>query len=61
MNDQVTERTDELSPDDLERVVGGIIIVGGFQKVFGSGFERVALNPQPLPPKYASLAGLFGH
>jgi hypothetical protein len=48
--------------DELDRVAGGIIIVGGLQHKFDlvhqtSAFERVALNPQPLPPKIFS----FGH
>jgi hypothetical protein len=32
----------------------GIIVVGG--RIFGDTFNRVALNPQPLPPKEAAVA-----
>ena len=46
-----------LTSDELDRVAGGIIIVGGRQRLFTSVLDRVALNPQPLPPKIFS----FGH
>jgi len=51
-----------LTNDELDRVAGGIIIVSGFQRHFqlfhqSSVLERVALNPQPLPPRILS----FGH
>jgi hypothetical protein len=39
----------KLDDRDLDRVAGGIIIIGG------STFDRVALNPQPLPPRVLSL------
>jgi hypothetical protein len=51
-----------LTSDELDRVAGGIIIVGGLQRQFElfrptSALDQVALNPQPLPPKIFS----FGH
>jgi hypothetical protein len=46
-----------LTSDELDHVSGGIIIVGGLQRQFVSALERVALNPQPLPPRIFS----FGH
>jgi hypothetical protein len=48
-----------LSFDELDRVAGGIIIVGGLPQLsqrFTSTLDRIALNPQPLPPRI-----LFGH
>ena len=46
-----------LSSDELDHAVGGIIIVGGLPQLsrFTSTFDRVALNPQPLPPRVLSL------
>jgi hypothetical protein len=46
----------ELTNDDLDQVTGGIILVSGWQQQIlfgrpGSFLDRVALNPQPLPPK----------
>jgi hypothetical protein len=38
----------ELNDRDLDRVAGGIITIGG------STFDRVALNPHPLPPRVLS-------
>jgi hypothetical protein len=41
-----------LSFDELDRVAGGIIIVGGLPQLsqrFTSPLDRVAINPQPLP------------
>ncbi len=47
--------TSELSDEELDETSGGIIIVGGKSQraaiKIGSPFEKVALNPQPLPPK----------
>jgi hypothetical protein len=48
--------TVELNFDELDRVSGGIIVVGGFQHRFAvshsaSVLDRVGLNPQPLPSK----------
>lgn len=46
-----------LTSDELDNVAGGIIIVGGIQQFvalqqrFTSPLDRVAINPQPLPPK----------
>jgi hypothetical protein len=59
MTDFAPVKNEALTSDDLDRVAGGIIIVGGLQHRFTSVLERVALNPQPLPPKI--LFGLFGH
>jgi hypothetical protein len=59
MTDQVSIKDKALTSDELDRVAGGIIIVGGLQHRFTSGLERVALNPQPLPPKVFSFS--FGH
>jgi hypothetical protein len=47
-----------LSSDELDHVVGGIIIVSGLPQLsrqFSSPFDRIALNPQPLPPRILSL------
>jgi hypothetical protein len=51
----------ELTTDELDRVVGGIIIVGCLPQLFhqASALDRVALNPQPLPPRILSVD--FGH
>jgi len=57
MTDQASTKDKALTCDELDRVAGGIIIVGGLQRQFTSVLERVALNPQPLPPKVFS----FGH
>jgi hypothetical protein len=61
MTDLATVK-DEVNTDELDRVAGGIIIVGGLPQLvqqFVSPLDRVALNPQPLPPRVLSLA--FGH
>jgi hypothetical protein len=47
-----TVKDEALNADELDRVVGGIIIVSGLQNRFTSPLDRVALNPQPLPPRY---------
>jgi hypothetical protein len=43
-----------LSSDELDRVAGGnySIIAGyyGYERPYSSALDRVALNPQPLPP-----------
>jgi hypothetical protein len=55
-----TPRT--LNLDELDQVAAGIIIVGGaplLLQQFVSPIDKVALNPQPLPPRVLSLA--FGH
>jgi hypothetical protein len=49
-------KTNALTDDELDRVAGGIIIVGGFLNHYqlfqpSSVIDRVALNPQPLPPR----------
>ena len=55
MTDFIPTKTEALTSDELDRVAGGIIIVSGLQHRFTSAFERVALNPQPLPPKIFSF------
>ena len=59
MTDFASMKDQALTSDELDRVTGGIIIVGGHQRQFSftSVLDRVALNPQPLPPKVFS----FGH
>lgn len=57
MTDPAATKREALTSEQLDRVVGGIIIVGGAERRFTSALERVALNPQPLPPKVFS----FGH
>jgi hypothetical protein len=59
MTDFAPAKNEALTTDELDRVAGGIIIVGGLQRLFTSALERVALNPQPLPPKI--FFGRFGH
>ena len=56
MTDLATFKGEALTLDELEHVAGGIIIVGGFQRQFElvhqtSALDRVAINPQPLPPR----------
>ena len=50
MTDLAPVKSEALTADELDRVAGGIIIVGGLQRQFTSKLEWVALNPQPLPP-----------
>jgi len=57
MTDLATVKVEAMTSDELDRVAGGIIIVGGLQRLFTSVLERVALNPQPLPPRIF----FFGH
>ena len=63
MTDLAAFKGEAMTSDELDRVAGGIIIiVGGFQRQFElvhqtSALDRVALNPQPLPPRVFS----FGH
>jgi hypothetical protein len=56
MTDFTPVKGEALTSDELDRVAGGIIIVSGLQRHFTSAFERVALNPQPLPPKIFSFS-----
>ena len=56
MTDQTSIKDTALTSDELDRVAGGIIIVGGLQRQFTSVLDRVALNPQPLPPKIFSFS-----
>jgi hypothetical protein len=59
MTDFAPVKNEALASDELDRVAGGIIIVSGLVHRFTSALERVALNPQPLPPKI--FFGRFGH
>ncbi|MEN9222265.1 MAG: hypothetical protein Q6M04_07485 [Thermostichus sp. BF3_bins_97] len=43
---------DALSDDQLEEISGGIIVVGGLPSAVSNPFTNVALNPQPLPPRF---------
>jgi hypothetical protein len=52
MTDLAAVKGEELNVNELDRVAGGIIIVSGLQNRFTSPLDRVALNPQPLPPRY---------
>jgi hypothetical protein len=56
MTDQASIKDKALTSDELDRVAGGIIIVSGLQRQFTSVLDRVALNPQPLPPKVFSFS-----
>jgi hypothetical protein len=58
MIDSTSLKEETLTIDQLDAVAGGIIIYG-IQQRFTSVLDRVALNPQPLPPKI--LFGRFGH
>ena len=55
MTDLATVKGEAMTSDELDRVAGGIIIVSGFQPQFSSALDRVALNPQPLPPRIFSF------
>jgi hypothetical protein len=55
MTDLVSVKDQALTSDELDHACGGIIIVGGLQRQFTSALERVALNPQPLPPQKFSF------
>jgi hypothetical protein len=55
MTDLASAKDAAMTADELDRIVGGIIIVGGLQRQFTSALDRVALNPQPLPPRYFSF------
>jgi hypothetical protein len=55
MSDLATVKDEAMTSDELDRVAGGIIIVSGLQNRFTSPLDRVALNPQPLPPRYFSF------
>jgi hypothetical protein len=59
MTDITPVKNEALTSDELDRVAGGIIILGGLAHRFTSKLDWVALNPQPLPPKI--LFGRFGH
>lgn len=50
---------DALSDDQLETISGGIIVVGGLPSAFSSPLNNVALNPQPLPPRFFRLFNIF--
>jgi hypothetical protein len=51
MTNQTAVNDTAMTSNELDRVSGGIILVSGFQHGFLSALERVALNPQPLPPR----------
>lgn len=55
MTDLTPVKPEALTSDELDRVAGGIIIVGGLLRQFTSRLDWVALNPQPLPPKIFSF------
>ena len=55
MTDLATVKDEAMTSDELDRVAGGIIIVSGFQRQFTPALDRVALNPQPLPPRVFSF------
>lgn len=55
MTDLASMKNEALTSEELAGVSGGIIIVSGLQQRFTSALERVALNPQPLPPRLFSL------
>ncbi|MBR1192433.1 hypothetical protein [Bradyrhizobium sp. AUGA SZCCT0160] len=55
MTHSVPVKDEALTSDELDRVAGGIIIVSGLQHRFTSALERVALNPQPLPPGFVAF------
>ena len=60
MTNSTTFKNEALSIDELDRVAGGIIIVGGMQRNYqlfqqSSVLDLVALNPQPLPPRILSF------
>ena len=62
MTDLAALKGEAITSEELDRVTGGIIIVGGLQHRYElvaqtSVLDRVALNPQPLPPRNLS----FGH
>jgi hypothetical protein len=62
MTDLAAFKDEAMTSDELDRVAGGIIIIGGLQHRYElvaqtSLLDRVALNPQPLPPRTFS----FGH
>ena len=50
MTDPASIKSEVLTAEELDNVAGGIIIVGGLQRLSTLRLDRVALNPQPLPP-----------
>jgi hypothetical protein len=57
----LTVNNEAMTTTELDSVSGGIIIVSGFQNRYqlvhqASLLDKVALNPQPLPPKIFSFA-----
>ncbi len=48
------EEVEELNEKDLEDVSGGAISPPqkARQKISANKFDKVSLNPQPLPPRY---------
>ena len=62
MTDLAAFKGEAMTSEELDQVAGGIIIVSGLQHRYElvaqtSVLDRVALNPQPLPPRVFS----FGH
>ena len=57
MTNSAAFKGEALTHDELDGVAGGIIIVSGHQQKFSftSVLDKVALNPQPLPPKILSF------
>ena len=56
-----TVNTEAMTANELDSVSGGIIFVGGFQNRYAlvhqaSLLDKVAINPQPLPPRIFSFA-----
>jgi hypothetical protein len=54
MTHSASKQAKVLSTDELDQIAGGIIIVGGMPHLvqqFVSPLDRVAINPQPLPPR----------
>ena len=54
-------KNEAMTTNELDSVSGGIIIVSGFHNRYqlvhrASLIDKVALNPQPLPPKIFSFA-----
>lgn len=61
MTTSLDAANDALTADELDGVTGGIIIIGGHTPGLlrpVSPWEKVALNPQPLPPMPAPILAL---
>ncbi len=53
---ETESETSEIGEEELDQVNGGIIVVGGKQSIT-SRFDKVSLNPQPLPPRIFDVSG----